>query len=559
MNAAKQDNAGNGARRIAYTALLGTTVLGTLSANVINAPLYVIQSDLGMTTQQSVLAVSAFTMAMAMFVPLAGWFGDRLGIKTLLIWSLGVLILAGAVAAQASGTEALITARAVQGVACSAIPPCVQAALVNFWPDRTAQAMGAWASAIGLGQAVGPLFGGIVTEVLGWRYVFLSHASLVLVMILLLSISMPGTCRQRPPMHRSAMFWLVVGSGSTAVGTVLIGQTTSWWWILSTVGCASLSWWLFARLSVRRARFAAEHIGAPGPLLDPALMHDRGYWRAAAGAGLAMASMAVFIVAVPLFLASGLDLGPASIGGIVFSMALSMVIAGPIAARLGRRRGVNVQLSHGIGILGASGPVVTLAICCSRLGMVRWAVLSLVVMGLVLAGIGIAFTQSAAAMEIVLCSAAGSGTAVGIHNMIRFLAMAAGYSVVALAYAANATLFLFPTVSLTALAILATLRLTGAGQARPGLPDPSPHHGLHDPPTKGPTMTTETATQQITAATGTSTDADYFRLDDDLSLEEIAVRNKVRVFAQERVLPVINDYWERADFPWELQIGRAHV
>lgn len=66
-------------------------------------------------------------------------------------------------------------------------------------------------------------------------------------------------------------------------------------------------------------------------------------------------------------------------------------------------------------------------------------------------------------------------------------------------------------------------------------------------------MTIETAAQRATpVATGTSTDADYFRLDEDLSPEEIAVRNKVRSFAQERVLPVINEYWERAEFPWEL-------
>ncbi|MFJ6077715.1 MFS transporter [Pseudarthrobacter sp. NPDC092419] len=454
MNTTEQGRTGNGGRRIAYFALLGTTALGTLSANVINAPLYVIQTDLGMTRQQAVLAVSAFTMAMAMFVPLAGWVGDRVGTKTLLVWALSVLVLAGAAASQASGTEALVAARAVQGAACSAIPPCVQAALMNHWPERTAQAMGAWASAIGLGQAVGPLFGGLVTEALGWRNVFLSHGLLVLVMILLLIASMPASGPQRPPMHRFAMFWLVVGAGSTAAGTVLIGQATSWWWILCSLGSAVFSLWLFGRLSVRRARFAAEHAGAPGPLLDPSLLRDRGYLRAAAGAGLAMGSMAVFIVAVPLFLARDLDMGPAGIGAIVFTMALSMIVAGPLAARLGRRRGVNVQLRRGILILMASGPVVALAVCCSRFGMVPWAVLSMVVAGLVLAGTGIAFTQSAAATDIVLSAAGRSGTAVGIHNMIRFLAMGAGYAVVALAYAADATLLLFPFVSLMGVAML---------------------------------------------------------------------------------------------------------
>lgn len=46
--------------------------------------------------------------------------------------------------------------------------------------------------------------------------------------------------------------------------------------------------------------------------------------------------------------------------------------------------------------------------------------------------------------------------------------------------------------------------------------------------------------------------SDYFRLDDDLTSEEIAIRDKVRAFAEERVLPVINSYWEKAEFPEEL-------
>jgi glutaryl-CoA dehydrogenase len=46
--------------------------------------------------------------------------------------------------------------------------------------------------------------------------------------------------------------------------------------------------------------------------------------------------------------------------------------------------------------------------------------------------------------------------------------------------------------------------------------------------------------------------ADYFRLDDDLTPEEVGIRDKVRAFAEQRVLPVINEYWEKAEFPTDL-------
>lgn len=53
--------------------------------------------------------------------------------------------------------------------------------------------------------------------------------------------------------------------------------------------------------------------------------------------------------------------------------------------------------------------------------------------------------------------------------------------------------------------------------------------------------------------------SDYFALDDDLTPQEIAVRDKVRAFAENRVLPLINDYWERAAFPDELLPGLAEL
>lgn len=58
-------------------------------------------------------------------------------------------------------------------------------------------------------------------------------------------------------------------------------------------------------------------------------------------------------------------------------------------------------------------------------------------------------------------------------------------------------------------------------------------------------MTTTTTTRAAAIS-------DYFHLDDELTSEEIAIRDKVREFAEQRVLPIINEYWEKAEFPYEL-------
>ena len=51
---------------------------------------------------------------------------------------------------------------------------------------------------------------------------------------------------------------------------------------------------------------------------------------------------------------------------------------------------------------------------------------------------------------------------------------------------------------------------------------------------------------------GHRSSADFLLLDEDLSERELALRNRVRRFVDREVLPIINDYWERAEFPWEL-------
>ncbi|HXD63216.1 MAG TPA: acyl-CoA dehydrogenase family protein [Solirubrobacteraceae bacterium] len=59
-------------------------------------------------------------------------------------------------------------------------------------------------------------------------------------------------------------------------------------------------------------------------------------------------------------------------------------------------------------------------------------------------------------------------------------------------------------------------------------------------------MTTDTNQDRAARA------ADYYRLDEQLTDDELAIRDRVRAFGENEVLPVINDYWERAEFPFEL-------
>src|SRR6478672_955682 len=154
-------------------ALLGATVLGTISNNIVNVPLRRIIADFGAPVTQGVLVASASVLVLAIAMPLTGWISDRLGRRRTLIIALSVL-LAGTVGATFAPTLWLLVAsRGLQGLGCAAVPTAVMGMLArSFPPERRNRVMGAWGAANGIGQAVGPPIGGLVADAFGWRAIF---------------------------------------------------------------------------------------------------------------------------------------------------------------------------------------------------------------------------------------------------------------------------------------------------------------------------------------------------------------------------------------------------
>lgn len=72
-------------------------------------------------------------------------------------------------------------------------------------------------------------------------------------------------------------------------------------------------------------------------------------------------------------------------------------------------------------------------------------------------------------------------------------------------------------------------------------------------------MTPTSHEPPVAAVTGLETDADFFGLDEQLDERELAVRDAVRRFGRDQVLPIIDEHWEAASFPWELLPGLAEL
>ena len=119
--------------------------------------------------------VDGYALVFASLLLNAGALGDRYGAKR--VFSAGLLLFCAASAAcgLAPNMASLQCSRALQGISAAMLLPNSLAALNHTVkdPDRRKIAVSAWASAGGLGVAVGPIVGGVLVQYLGWRSIFL--------------------------------------------------------------------------------------------------------------------------------------------------------------------------------------------------------------------------------------------------------------------------------------------------------------------------------------------------------------------------------------------------
>lgn len=431
--------------KIAYAALLCTTTVGTLSANVMNAPLHRIQQEFAASDADIVLAVSAFTIAMVVFVPLTGWLCDRYGAVRIVLICLGIMVVAQLLAAFTINLEMLISLRLAQGIACSAFPPGIQRSLVALWPAKGQRAMVAWASAIGAGQAIGPPVGGLISELFGWRSVFFFQSFVCLVLLLTIFLVVPRATGKQVPVHPVGMFVLMLAVGATVLTVTLIGQRASPFAEMITAIIAAVSIGVYAFLATK----------FPRRLFDPRSLLEKRYIRGTMTAGTAMLIMGVCLVSLPLYLGEVLELSPGPVGIVVSAMAASMVLSGRLTAwfseKLGSRRAVEMGLSVLI-----IAPLI-LGWWTSDQTSMEFQVAILVLLLLII-GTGINASQSVAAFAISRSTAARNSMAFGIHNTARFMGMAVGYAWAALVYPLDNSLLLYGGVSVAALiALLVTV------------------------------------------------------------------------------------------------------
>src|SRR5438034_11585642 len=145
----------------------------TLDNLVVTTALPVIRHDLHAGLSGLEWTVNAYTLTFAVLLITGAALGDRFGRRRLFVIGLGIFTLASAAAALAPSAEALIVARAAQGIGGAIVTPLTLTILSAAFPaEKRGLALGAWGGISGLAVAIGPLVGGAVTEGIAWQWIF---------------------------------------------------------------------------------------------------------------------------------------------------------------------------------------------------------------------------------------------------------------------------------------------------------------------------------------------------------------------------------------------------
>jgi EmrB/QacA subfamily drug resistance transporter len=341
------------ARAALAAATLGSGV-AFLDGTIVNVALPSIGADLdaGLAGLQWIL--DGYLVTLTALLLLGGSLGDRFGRRRVFAVGLGLFTAASVLCGLAPSTEALVGARAVQGVGGALLVPGSLALLsATVHPDDRARAVGAWSGLTGVSSAIGPLLGGWLVDHASWRWAFLLNVPLAAVVLVVLR-RVPESVDADAPRHLDLPGAASVAAGLALLAAGLIGGGDGWAPLDVAGGVAGV---------VLLVAFVAIERRSPDPMLPLGLFASAQFTGAnlvtfAVYAGL---GAAFFLVVVDLQVALGysaLEAGTAMVPVTILMLLLS-ARAGALAQRIGARLPMTVGpvlVGAGLLVLGQVGP-----------------------------------------------------------------------------------------------------------------------------------------------------------------------------------------------------------
>jgi len=422
-------------------AILSVLIVGLLAIvidnTVLNVALKTIaepHGGLGASQSQLEWAINSYTLVFAGLLFTFGVLGDRVGRKRMLMIGLALFGIGSLLSAYSHSPDQLIFARAAMGLGGAAVMPQTLSIISNvFEPAERARAIGIWASAVGIGVAIGPVLGGLLLSHFWWGSVFLINVPVTVAGAIAVAILVPESKNPDPgKIDYLGVLLSVAGLVLLVYGVVQGGDTGSWLRgdvlgpIVGGLAVLGLFGWHESRIS--------------HPSLDVRLFADRRLSASVAAVALLFFGFGGVYFFTAFYLQNVRGYSALDAGLLTVPFALGQLLASPRSAGLVRRFGpkavgtagmlVITAAIAGYALLGTTTPIWVLGLFFAIQGV----------------GIGVAMpSATAAVMDVLPRERAGAGSA--LTNTSRQVGVALGVAVLGSILAGVYRNQLHPTLS----------------------------------------------------------------------------------------------------------------
>jgi EmrB/QacA subfamily drug resistance transporter len=338
------DQGGSRRRRAALLAVLLGQFMLILDATIVNVALPAIQSSLRLPGARLTWVTNAYLIAFGGLLLLFGRLGDLFGRRRIFLFGLGAFTLASVACGLAPDAGSLIVARFLQGVGAAAASSVVLAIIATEFPapaDR-ARAMSGYVFVSVSGGSAGLMLGGILTETLGWHWIFLVNLPIGLATLWLARKVLreaPLLATERGVDVLGSV--LVTGAAMTAIYTLVEATRHSWTAAAVAVpGVAAV---------LQLAAFLALERRIANPIFPFRMFAIRSLMASSVVRGfMVMGMYGAFFFGV-LDLSSSLGFGPLRVGLAFLPMTITVaILSSGISARLMTGFGARAVLIGGL-------------------------------------------------------------------------------------------------------------------------------------------------------------------------------------------------------------------
>ena len=280
------------------------------------------------------VGITAYLLAVSVFIPASGWAADRFGARRVFGGAIAVFTIASALCASANGLWAFTAARVLQGAGGAMMVPVGRSVVLRM--TAKAQLMSAMSIIIWPGlvaPVIGPPLGGFLTTYAGWRWIFLLNLPLGAAGLLLVARLFPAA-REAAPRQFDVMGFVLSGVALPCLmyGLVLVGQPGAGGRVSVAVLLAAA---VFGFLAIR-------HMGrVASPLLDLRLLRLPGFAMTVWGGSASRMAIGAVPFLVPLLLQVGFGLNAFHAGLLILAGAAGNLgmktLTTPVLRRFGFR------------------------------------------------------------------------------------------------------------------------------------------------------------------------------------------------------------------------------